>query len=416
MHDGCHSSLARLLHRIIPCKGEKCITSQHRPFNLIAGLFHRNLDGLHPVGLAASHTQQLPVLCQSDCIALYVLHAGPCKLQILELAIRGLLLRHDAELNVLGRQVIAVLIQVAASNLPERLRLGIVRLCLQDSQRLGLAFQSLEAFVGEAGGDDDFIKHPRLAVCWAPELPDLASELFGDGPVECDDAAKGAHGVGPHTGPVRFNQPSVAFAISGGGHSAGVGVLHDNAGCFVEVTHARVRRIRVQEIVEAHLFAVMLLRQGNAASTSLSQGLVHVEGSTLVWIFPVAQALHLLHWDCPLRWCSAIARAVLPKPLRHVGVIRGHVLESLPSQTPPQIILGRRRRQPVSIGTVEDGGVIRWVDNDENVLVVLCRGANHRWPADVDVFYRVLERDLVRGRHCRPERVQVADDDVNQTE
>ena len=59
-----------------------------------------------------------------------------------------------------------------------------------------------------------------------------------------------------------------------------------------------------------------------------------------------------------------------------------------------------------------DTPVVIRVNDDHHVRVVLGRGAEHGRAADVDVLQRVVERGFGPGDRL-PERVQVADDDVD---
>ena len=95
------------------------MTIYERAADLIAGLFHGDLDALDPIGLAAAHAEQAAVLGDGDGVALHVLHAAPGKLQVLELLWRGLLLRDDLEIDAFGTQVVGTLYQPAAADLPE---------------------------------------------------------------------------------------------------------------------------------------------------------------------------------------------------------------------------------------------------------------------------------------------------------
>jgi hypothetical protein len=53
--------------------------------DICAGLLQRNLHALDAVGLPAAHAEQAGVLCDSDRIALHMLHAPPGEAQVFQL-------------------------------------------------------------------------------------------------------------------------------------------------------------------------------------------------------------------------------------------------------------------------------------------------------------------------------------------
>eukprot|EP00982_Pelagococcus_subviridis_P007299 30542-Pelagococcus_subviridis.AAC.5 len=169
---------------------------------------------------------------------------------------RRLRLGHGRELDVLGEQRVALLLEPPAAHLPERARRR-PRLRLQDAQVLGLALERREARLRVRRRDDDLVKHPRLAVRRRAELSDLLRHLLRDLAVERDDPAERADRVRSHRGSVRLED--VAAASGSGRDAARVGVLDDDARRVRgrEVADARVRRLRVEVVVVAHLLAVV---------------------------------------------------------------------------------------------------------------------------------------------------------------
>mmetsp|Transcript_4845 Transcript_4845/g.17016 ORF Transcript_4845/g.17016 Transcript_4845/m.17016 type:complete len:629 (+) Transcript_4845:974-2860(+) len=416
--DGLDPGLAGLLHRVVPREWEEGVAGHDGALDLVRGLLDGDLDALYPVRLARAHPEEPLPLGDGDGVRLDVLDAAPRELEVLKLLLGRLLLRHDLELDVLGGEVVVLLQDEAAADLLQALAVAlVVRRGLQYPQGLGLPLEDLEPLLRVPGGDHDLVEHPGLAVLRGTELPDLPRQVRGDGPVEGYDSTKGAHGVGLHGPPVGLPEVvRVILTLVGAGHAAGVGVLDDHARGLHKVADARVRRVAVQKVVEAHLLPVVLGAERQPPSPVLREGVVDVESGLLVRVLAVPERVHQPQRHGLLRWgvgLLPLRPPVLPKPLRDVRVVAGDVLEGLPRQVGAQ---GLPSLGIVARECVEDARVVRWVDNDGDVLVVLRGGPDEGGATDVDLLDGILEGDVLAARHGGPERVKVADHHVNETE
>ena len=126
-----------------------------------------------------------------------------------------------------------------------------------------------ECFRGEGGGGDGFYE----------ELGDDCCRFGVDRVIDADDAAEGGDGVGGEGFFVGLED-----GMAGGG-SAGVGVLDDGDGRFVEFFNEGPAGIEVDEIVVAEFFALELAGVGYAQA-----GAVGVKGGALVGVLAVAEA------------------------------------------------------------------------------------------------------------------------------
>mmetsp|Transcript_37656 Transcript_37656/g.83841 ORF Transcript_37656/g.83841 Transcript_37656/m.83841 type:complete len:546 (+) Transcript_37656:764-2401(+) len=385
VHDGAHARLACNFHRVVPGEGEEGVTGQHGTLDLVTGLLQGDAHAVDPVGLPAAHTQQLAVLSHSDGVTLHVLHGPPCKLEVLQLLGAGLGLRHGGEGDLLGCQIVSVLVQPAARHLAQGQAAGGARLGLQDAQVLGLTLQGLQASRGVAGSNHDLVEHAGLVVSGGPELADLLGQLLIHNAIEGDNAAKRADGVGPDGQAVRLLQVLTA------GNATGVGVLDNDAAGGGVVAHALVGGIGVQIVVVAHLLAPVHDAGGNTPGAVLPEGGVGVEGGLLVRVLPVPQGGSQLQRH---RHHGGGAGAhLLPQPLRHLGVIAGAVLESLPGQVLAELC--RLLAVSPCRQLDEQLGVVGGVHHHSHVGHVLRSSADHGGAADVNVLHTHLEG---RGR------------------
>jgi len=167
---------------------------------------------------------------------------------------------------------------------------------------------------------------------------------------------------------------------------------------------------------------VVLHRPGDAALARLRQGVVRVEGRALVRVLAVPQRGRQGegHGHRGRRRDGARGRPsrrrrvpdLAPEPLRNGRVVARRVRERLPGQAGAQ---GQGVRPfTTAAQALQQGRVVGRVDAHRHGRVVLGGRADHRRPADVDVFDTHVER---RGhgliRDGLPEGVQVDDDDVD---
>mmetsp|Transcript_69225 Transcript_69225/g.219017 ORF Transcript_69225/g.219017 Transcript_69225/m.219017 type:complete len:497 (-) Transcript_69225:383-1873(-) len=402
MRDALDAGLACLLDAVPPREGEEGVAGQHRALHLLPGLLEGDLHALDAVGLPGAHAQHAPALGHCDGVGLDVLAGPPRELDVRKHLLGGLGLGHARPLDLLGDNVVEVLLQPTVANLAQGAAIGGSRGGLEDAERLALALEDLEALGGVGGRHHDLVEHARLPIRGRAELADLAGEVRVHLVVEGHNAAKRADGVGDHG-------VAVALELVGGsGHAAGVGVLDDDAGGVHEVAHAVVRRISVEVVVVAHLLAVVLHGRAHAALAHLGQGLVHVEGRALVWVLAVPQPRLELHRHGN-GGRGLPAPDLPPHPLGHERVVRSRVLEGLPRQLLAEVLRAAPRRKHA-----EHLGVVARVHDHEHVLVVLRGGAEHGGPTDVDVLHPLGKGRGGVARDGGAEGVEVHNHEVDQ--
>ena len=264
-----------------------------------------------------------------------MLHAAPGEAQVGELLLRGLRLRDDLVVDLLGGDLVGVLQEPAATHLPQRTAAARAGLRLEDAQVLRLALEHAQALLRVRGGDDDLVEHAGRAVGGVAVLAQLAGEVLIEGAVEGDDAAESAHRVGDDGEAV-----GLAEVVAGGG-AAGVRVLHDDAGGLGEVVDGVPGGVGVEVVVVGELLAVVLHGGGDAAQRVLAQGAVAVEGGGLVRVLAVAQPGDALKGDAE----GGGRPVVVPEPLGDGAVVAGDVLERLPGEPAAGGGIDARRRR-----------------------------------------------------------------------
>src|SRR5438132_1223372 len=145
------------------------------------------------------------------------------------------------------------------------------------------------------------------------------------------------------------------------------------------------RGIGVEEVVVGHLLAVELPRLRHAR---LAAPEIAVEGSMLVRVLAVAEALHLLELQGEEgREPHQTRRALLLEIAGNHAVVPRGVVKDLAGQFP-----AHRRRHAASAQRFQHGPVIRRVHYDRHVRVVFGSRAQHGRPADVAGLDRLVER------------------------
>ena len=165
----------------------------------------------------------------------------------------------------------------------------------------------------------------------------------------------------------------------------------------------------------AHLFAMVLHRPGHAPLADFGQREVVIKGGGLVRVFAVPQARHQAQGDGELGRGGARPH-LAPQPLGHRGVVGRGVLERLPREARAQgrSSVGGRGASPRE--RLQQRPVVRGVDDDIDIAMILGGCPNHGGAPDVNVFHRdVVRRGRARG-DGGPERVQVDGHDVDQAD
>ena len=223
-----------------------------------------------------------------------------------------------------------------------------------------LGFQNRERFLRKPFRDDDLDE----------DLVDLLRRILVHDAVDGEDAAEHRDGIGFIRLDIRFvNGLSDA-------HAAGIGVFaRDDAG-FGKFLDEFEGAVGVVYVVVGQFLAPELFRLGEGAG---AQKFFVVIGRALMGIFAVAHVLRLLvgegdrfgETDTQLRREIVGDHAVVSRRVGKYLIL--------------QIFL-RLGRDPRPFQFGQHPFVVLGIDDDRDVLIIFRRRADHRGPADVDVF------------------------------
>ncbi len=260
---------------------------------------------------------------------------------------------------------------------------------LQQPDR-GLAGKDLLGAFSVAGRHNDFGEYLR----------DLFGQGDADGPVRRDNPAESGHRIA-----------CVRLAMSIGnvaadGQAAWVRVLDDGHAWLVEITHGAPGRLRVGVVVERHRLAVQLPGTREPRPAVIR----HIQRGPLVGVLAVAQDLRpppdRRYRVRPARLAGdLIGRQNTGEPRRDRDVVRGGVREGAGGKPAP-----RRELETTSPDRGDQLRIVRRGDDHGHGVMVLRRGANHRRPADIDLFDRLVLGCAARDRF--PERIEVRHNEV----
>ena len=184
--------------------------------------------------------------------------------------------------------------------------------------------------------------------------------------------------------------------------AAGIGVLDDHTRGLLKGLHALPRRIGIGDVVVRQGLALQLRVGAEAALRGVE---VAVKSRILVRIFSVAQRLRQIKLQVkPRREQRALSGGVERRQVIADRAIIGRgVRKRFPRQKEARLGAYRTacRRH-----FAQQGGVVRRVGHDRDMLIVLGRAPHHRRPADIDILDGLGQR-AVRLRHSLAERVQV---------
>ena len=180
------------------------------------------------------------------------------------------------------------MLEPAAADLTQALRRARARLGFQNAQRLGLPLQHFQTFGSVRRGDDDFVKHTRLAIRRRAELTNLTRHVRVDGAVERNDTTESGDRVGAHGHAVSLEQVAVGAARAG--DAARVGVLDDDARRIARrvVARAAVRGVSIQIVIVAHFLTVVLDGSRHTLTRGFRERAVRVHGRRLVRVLAVS--------------------------------------------------------------------------------------------------------------------------------
>ena len=257
----------------------------------------------------------------------------------------------------------------------------------QEPQILLVADDADRFFAG-VGRDDDL----------GENLDDGARRLRIERPVQRDDPAERRDRVTGERLLVGVEQRA-AF-----GDAARIRVLHDNNGhraLGVELGDALVGRVGVVDVVVGKLLALQLARSGHAEAPVHSR----VERRFLVRVLAVSQFFHELAAEgAP----GGRALAGLDcEPVRDRRVVGGGARIGLGGEAAAE----RERGAAACLDLFQHFGVVRRVDHDRHVIVVLRRRAHQCRTADVDILDAVGKRRILQERLL--ERIEIHHHEVD---
>src|SRR3989338_4467490 len=385
---------------------EEGVACHYRAGDLQAGVFgldRGDTGGVDADHMAGADADGLAAFGIDDGVGFNKLGHFPGEDQVMDFLLARCALSDDLQVFGLDHADVAALYQQAtvdAFEVPAGAALG----------RPFAAFQ--QAYVG-FGGDDgsgfgaDFRRDDHFdKLALDDRLSGGAVQLA----VERDDAAEGRLGIGG-VGQL-IGLADAAFAVQGYSYAARVGVLDNHTGWLDEALHAFQRGVGVGDVVERQFLALQLNGAGHAGFTLLR---FHVERRALVRVLAVA---HFLGLD-ELAVEGARERAALfggqgvaalvdgAQVVGDHAVVGGGVLEGFQGQVEALGVA-----QAAGFQRLDDASVVASVDHDGHVFVVLRRGADHGWAADVDVLDGVGQVTAGLG-DSGGERIEIDRDQVD---
>ncbi len=172
------------------------------------------------------------------------------------------------------------------------------------------------------------------------------------------------------------------------------GVLHDAAGDpGAPARHGPHSGVDVEQVVEGKFLALALGEIPGAARLFR-----HVESRALSRVLAVTERHEPLHRQPEPAWQALFHRGEEAGDGR---VVIRQVCENLGGELPSQDLVDLALAQ-----LLQHEGIVERIGDDDDLGVVLRRRAEHRWPADIDVLYRVIEGDA-RLRHRLLEGIEV---------
>ena len=163
--------------------------------------------------------------------------------------------------------------------------------------------------------------------------------------------------------------------------AARIRVLDRDARRLLELEHQLQRSVGVDDVVVRELLALQHARRRDVGPRGVG---VTIKRRALMRILPVAQRLNEL--PLPVHRAPELVFATTEIIGDHAIVGRRR-RKGFPGELAPPL----RRHRSVASQILQHRPVIRGIDDDDHVLVILRSRANHRWTADVDVLDRLLE-------------------------
>ena len=264
LYDGSDSFVAGNLHAV--GEGEEGIAGHHGAVQVEAEafcLFDGLLQGVDAAGLPYAAGEELLAFGEDDGVRLRVLHDFVGKEQVVHLLRRGCLVGDRLQVGRSFYLQVAVLRQHSVEQRAELLFGQFYRLAHQ-YDTVFLFAQHLQGIHVIVGSDDDFEEN----------LVDFLGRFPVDHGIGDEHASEGRHGVA---------RQGIFPRLQHGGprsQSAGIVVLQDGEGCFLEFVDEVDSRVDVQQVVVRDFLAVNLVEH-------LVQ--LSVEVALLVRVFAVAQ-------------------------------------------------------------------------------------------------------------------------------
>ena len=306
----------------------------------------------------------------------------PCKFQCLPFFFCRSTVSYDLAVFSCFSAVVRCLYEKSAGNLVQ-LEFFFFGRWYFDQTDISLRAEDVESFLGEFWSHDDFEENrlhsfSGFLVAFTVHGNDAAESRFAvsvEGSLECFKSCASKSGA------------------------AWVRVLDDDACRLVFPFAGKIPCcFHINDIVVGKFLAVELLGSSDAACCFR----ILVECSFLMRVFAVAQVLQLdISHAVNIRQCIVIPINLFCQIVSDSAVVKACVEECLSGEVQTEFI-----SQLVIFNSFKNVIILLGIDDNSNVLVVLCCCTDHGRAADIDIFDSFSSGDI---RLCNgfPERVQV---------
>ena len=187
--------------------------------------------------------------------------------------------------------------------------------------------------------------------------------------------------------------------------AARIRVLHDDASRLVLPFRRQIPgRFHVDDIVVREFFPVELARRRDTARCFR----IFVKRRFLMRIFPIAQLLDFcVRHGQHVRHFALARRDFLRQEIRDGTIVEPRMQIRFLRKGEPEIFIERPGIHPGN-----NFFVLRRIDDNRHIFVILRRRAHHGRPADIDIFDGFFQRDAGLGNRF-PERIQIDADEIN---
>jgi len=155
--------------------------------------------------------------------------------------------------------------------------------------------------------------------------------------------------------------------------AARVGVFDDYTAGIVEFARQTHTRVEIDDIVVRKFFAVKLL-------VIFLRCIAEIERCFLMRVFAVTQILNFRQAN--RKFIRQGLFGISEKVIRNDGIVIRRMLECLDHQAIP----GYFGNVAAFVHFIQNGRIITWIHEHDDVAVIFCGGTDHRRTADVDIL------------------------------